>query len=256
MSTYALHDSNITTKDDLKDWILRQLGYPLISVEMTDDQIDDNIDQSIQIYTEYAVDERQFYALPFSTYIENEGVDLPKNIVSVINLQSNVIGPSSYGAGRIDNYMNDLLTNGAISFPLFGRGGGGGWLGYELSMQYLELSQKMLGGDYDYKYNYRTRRLVVYPDPITSGNGTDGWAILTVYCVNPDEVQYGENWIKQMALAFCKITLGTIRSKFTDMILPGGGRIDASIGEKGEKEKDFLTIQLLEKNPVLSIIVQ
>ena len=252
--SYAVHDNQIKTKDGFKSWILRKLGSPLISVELTDDQLTDCIDDSISEYIEYASNDTQFYAICFKDYVENVGITLPKNIVGIRDLNSNVIGPGGQGAGKIDNYMNDLLMNGAVSFPMFGRGGGGGWLGYELSMQYLNLSQRMLGGDYDFTFNYRTRNLKLIPDPVTTSNVESGWAVLHVLSVDEDSVQYGENWVKRMALAIAKVTLGTIRSKFMDMHLPGGGRIDTGIRDEGIKERDELREELLDKNPIISII--
>ena len=252
--SYAVHDHNNTTKDEFQSWILRQLGYPLISVELTTDHLNDAIDNSICEYVEYATDDIQFYCINFSDYVENVGMVLPKNIIGIKDLNSNVIGPGGQGAGKIDNYMNDLLMNGAVSFPMFGRGGGGGWLGYELSMQYLNLSQRMLGGDYDFTFNYRTRTIKLIPDPVTTDNVESGYAVLHVNSVNADEVQYGDNWVKRMALALSKVTLGTIRSKFMDMHLPGGGRIDTTIREEGIKERDELHAELLDKNPVICVI--
>ncbi len=52
-----------TTRQEFKDYILRDLGAPVLCINVDDDQIDDRIDYSIAYYTEYHYDatEKQYY---------------------------------------------------------------------------------------------------------------------------------------------------------------------------------------------------
>lgn len=44
------------TKQELADWILRRLGAPVVNVEITDEQLEDAIDEAVQFFQEYHYD--------------------------------------------------------------------------------------------------------------------------------------------------------------------------------------------------------
>lgn len=44
------------TRQQLKEYCLRQLGHPVIEINVDDDQLEDRIDESIQLYNEYHFD--------------------------------------------------------------------------------------------------------------------------------------------------------------------------------------------------------
>ena len=54
----------------------------------------------------------------------------------------------------------------------------------------------------------------------------------------PLEELYGNEHVKKLVLAFCKQILGTIRSKFDGITLPGGGSVSKDIGQEGKEELD------------------
>ena len=56
------------------------------------------------------------------------------------------------------------------------------------------------------------------------------------------EDYYGNEYVRRLLLAECKILLGTIRKKFSSIQLIGGGQIDTTIGDEGREEKQ----QILE----------
>lgn len=248
------HTSNVRNKDEFMDYILRKLGWPLISVELTDEQLSDAINDAVIEFAEYAFSERKFLAIDMNQYISGVGIQCPKGVMGISNITSNLVGPNGLGSGNIDSYMNDLIANGAIGFPLLGRANGTGWFNYELAMGYLDFSQKMLGGDYDYNYNFRTRYLTLYPDPIKTKQKR-GWLVATCSCLNPDNLQYGDSWIKRMALAMAKITLGRIYTKFKGINFPAGGSLSEDIGSEGSSEVEALRTELRERYPVIDIFM-
>lgn len=249
-----VHETNIRTREEFKDWIFRKLGWPLLSVELTDDMLDDCINDSILELSEYAYQDRKFYAFMLSNYEEGKGIEMPIGMSTIIRVSSNAVGPNAVGGGKIDNYMNDLIANGAIGFPMLGRPAGSGWVNYELAMQYLDLSQKMLGGDYDFSYDPRSRNLVLYPDPKKAGQ-EKGWIVVECQCMRKDDQQFGDNWVKRMALAKAKIVLGAVRGKFSDVSLPGGGRINDQDRSDGREEESALREELREKFPICNVFM-
>lgn len=47
------------TKQELADWVLRRLGAPVVNVEITNEQLEDAIDQAVQMYYEWHYDGTQ-----------------------------------------------------------------------------------------------------------------------------------------------------------------------------------------------------
>ena len=52
----------------------------------------------------------------------------------------------------------------------------------------------------------------------------------------PLDELYGNEHVKKLTLAYCKIMLGTIRGKFDGITLPGGGTVSKDIGAEGKEE--------------------
>jgi hypothetical protein len=251
--TFMVHESNIKDRDQFKDWIYRKLGYPLVSVELTEEQLDDAINDALAEFCEYAYQIRRYYAFELTLY-KSDGFTMPAEVVGVDHVTSNLVGPNAVGAGKIDNYMNDLIANGAVGFPLLGRPAGSGWFNYELAMGYLDLSQQLLGGDYQSSYDVRTRKLVLDPNPIQVGQ-TSGWIVAYCQCLRPDDKQFGDIWVKKMALALAKITLGEVRSKFTGVNFPGGGTLSLELKADGIKERDEAREDLIQRYPVVDVFL-
>jgi hypothetical protein len=57
------------TRDDFKQLILRNLGYPILEINITDDQIDDQIDYSLKMFADYHFDgsDKVYYKYQIST---------------------------------------------------------------------------------------------------------------------------------------------------------------------------------------------
>ena len=47
----------ITTRDSLKEYIFRKLGAPLVAVELDEDSLDDIINDTVKVFTEFAYGE-------------------------------------------------------------------------------------------------------------------------------------------------------------------------------------------------------
>ena len=42
-----------TTREQFKGWILRKLGAPVIDINVSDEQIDDRLDEAIDFWSDY-----------------------------------------------------------------------------------------------------------------------------------------------------------------------------------------------------------
>ena len=45
-----------TTRAEFKDYCLRNLGKPVINIEVDDDQVDDRIDEALEMYADWHYD--------------------------------------------------------------------------------------------------------------------------------------------------------------------------------------------------------
>jgi hypothetical protein len=74
----------IRTIEQLKDWILTKLGYPLLTVELTDSQINSCIADGIAIYSKYAYTPEKYLIVNTKFYKSGIGINLaPYRIMSI-----------------------------------------------------------------------------------------------------------------------------------------------------------------------------
>lgn len=240
----------IQSKPELCSWILRKLGDPLITVELTSDQIDDAINEAVEEFTKYVNQERQWLALQLDTYSSVSGFILPDNCIGVFALNGQgILGGSSGGINTLFSVGNQLANSGN-----FGGVGGNSagfaesWITYEAALQHVELIKRMTASEFRFEYNNRTKSLTLIPDPVkqSAPQTPKGTVVIGCNTIREESQQYGESWVKRYALALSKITLGIIRAKFQGIQLLGGGVLDTSIKEEGIQERDTLKEELKE----------
>ena len=248
MATYL--DFNVKTKEEFKQWILISLGYPQISIELTDDQLNICIEDALEIYTKYVHNEERFYKLDLTTYEEDKGIKLPDNVVGLFSMDENG-SINTQGINTLFSLQNAMLNSGMWP-PILGGGTGnsGSWVDYYAAMSYLELTSYMTGSVYTFDYNPRTKYLRLTPDPVKN-NSTESIVVIGVFTISPEDQIYGENWVKRMALAKAKMILGNIYSKYSGVQMVGGGQINSSIKGEGIEEYN----KLLEEVKGLDVAV-
>ena len=228
MGTYINY--SIKTRADLQDWILSDLGHPLITVELTTEHLNHAIDEALEAYTEYAEMQEDYLVVPLSGYKSASG----GLSLSAWNVKSIFTMDEEWGSGGINTLFsveNQMANAGIIPMNF---GAQGALTTYEMANSFISVARRMLCQKFDFNYNPRTQRLKLYPDPIQQNK--TGFIILGVKIVPPEEDLVGELYVKRLALAKAKMILGKIRSKFTGVVLPGGASIDESIGEEGGQE--------------------
>jgi hypothetical protein len=245
MSTY--YNYSVKTRDDLKQWILRKLGAPLIRIELTDDQIELAINDALEFFGKYASYEQRYFCANIEAYeyyegecnspegMEaqskfEEGLKLPENVVG-INQISEMGMDMMGGINNLFSVGNQMMNAGMLP-DMTHVHRAGGWLTYHNAMESLELSRKMMGGGYQFDFNYSTKRLSLQPNP--KKQGAKGILLIGCYIASPEEQNLGDYYVKQLSLAYSQIMLGIIREKYSGMSLVGGGAIDTSIGDKGQ----------------------
>lgn len=245
MSTYL--DFALQTREDLKDYILRQLGAPLVTVEITDEQLDDNINDAIEYFTKYAQQDDDFIAVNLSGYVENVGLTLPSNVTGVFMLDDMTVGLNG-DFNRLFSIPNSMLNAGMLAIPYSDTGYG--WVNWELFHQNLDNIKRFLGGGFQFNYNPRNKILKLVPDPIKEK--LEGWLVFGVHVIREETMQYGEEWVKKYALALAKIIVGRVRTKYNGTQLLGGATLKDDLTSEGITERDQLMedLRVNEQGPL------
>lgn len=240
----------IHTLKELKDWVLIKLGYPTLTVELTTEQLDSCVADAIAVYSKYCYTEERYLQVNLRNYQPNVGLDLRKyNIVSVkdIALQRD----NMFGMMGQDSFFGPYAYFGqgaGLGSPMFGFGSGnpaGGWVTMHNAMEFIDLCKRMTGSNPDWTYSRHTKTLVLMPEPRCAGR--DQFALLTCNVEPPIEEFYGNEWVRRLVLAEAKILLGTVRKKFQNVNLIGGGSIDASCYDEGIEEKRQLMDEIIKQ---------
>ena len=176
-----------STRETLKQYCLRNLGKPVIDINVDDDQVEDRIDEALQYFAQYHVDgvERMYLKylvteadITRMTTDASESVTensitttykradnflvVPSSVISVIN-----VFPLSDRANlnmfdvRYQLRLNDLYDFSSTSI-----------VHYQMTMQHLDFLDHILVGEKPMRFNQLSNRLYVDMDwgtDITAG---------------------------------------------------------------------------------------
>ena len=210
----------ISSKSDLADFCLRQLGAPVINIEIDDEQLTDNIDLAIEYYQTYHFDgiERDYVKYQISqTDITNRYLTLPDSVFSVLK----VLNPSTIfnSSDTLFNFQYQIMQNEMQN--IIGSGG----VGYMYSvMQYMSHMDFILRKEKMFRFNRRMNQIYIDVNWGTEIKEND-WIVIEVYRALDPEVYtevYNDMWLKKYATALIKKNWGSNLKKYTGMTLPGG----------------------------------
>jgi hypothetical protein len=251
MSDYL--NFSITNEEEIFDWVLQELGYPLIEqMEITESQLRQCKNNAVEYFTKYAIQDEVYIALDLEDY-NTSGFTLPNNVVDIFALEeSNTYGNNTGGINTLFSVQNTMFNNG--TFPIPGSGGTGSWVDYHLAMQYLELTRMMTASRFDFNYNEREQVLTLIPNP--SANEMKGHIVIGCHTIRREDLQLGEKWVKEYTLARAKIMIGNVRIRFEGTQLLGGGTLDTGIKQEGLDEKKELEEELRQHYAFVGFLVQ
>ena len=231
-----------TTKQQFKDYCLRRLGFPVIEINVDDDQVDDRIDDALRYYADYHFDGSQniYYKHQVTQQdIANKYITLPENILGAVRIFS--VGDPAVRSDDLFNIryqiaLNDLYTLTSVSM-----------VPYYMVMEHLALVQEMLVGQQPIRYNRHVNRLYVDMDWTTFNPGE--YLLVEAYeVVDPANFAdvWSDRWLMQYATALIKQQWGNNLKKFSGMALPGGVMFSGQlIYEEATAEIDKLEAEMI-----------
>lgn len=207
-----------TTREEFKAFCLRQLGQPVIQVNVADQQAEDNIDLALAWYRDYHMDasEKVFYKYMIDdTDRTNRYITLPENIfgvVKVFNVGTLISGSDGLFDIQYQIALNDLYTLTSVALAPY----------YQMRMN-LSLIEEILVGQIPIRYNKNANRL--YLDMDWDKIPVDNYILLEAYEVlDPDLFPdiWADRWLIRYATALIKKQWGDNLKKFQGQALPGG----------------------------------
>ena len=240
--------SKPNSRATLKDYCLRRLGYPVLEINVDDDQIDDLTDDAIQYFQERHFDgiERVFLkhkltAADITTakttatttsattgisngitssgnsdsFLEtNNYLKLPDHVIGVekvFKMDQNTISSGLFNI-KYQIFLNDLYYYGALDL-----------MNYAMTKTYLEDLSRIITPDTQIRFNKKQHNL--YMDIDWNQISADTFIILDCYrLVDPGTATdvYNDFWLKRYLTALIKKQWGQNLIKFQGVMLPGG----------------------------------
>ncbi len=254
-----------TSKSTFKEYCLRQLGKPVIDINVDEDQIDDRIDEALQYFSQYHYDGvERVYLKHAITQAEIDRAKTNTSATATDKVDSSITASWSEGKGFIpvpDSVMsvikvfdfsdknttnmfdiryqlrlNDLYDFSSESI-----------LHYEMTMQHLDFLDHILVGEKPIRFNQHQNRL--YIDMDWSNDMTAG-EFLVIECyrkLNPDTYTdiYDDIYLKRYATALIKRQWGANLSKFEGVQMLGGVTLNgAKLFEEAQADIEKLEEQI------------
>jgi hypothetical protein len=208
------------TRQGVIKYIRTMLGDGMIDIELDPIHYDTAIDRALAKYRQRSSNsvEESFGFLTLET--DKNEYFLPKEVMQVREVFRRSIGSRTGGGdgGTLFEPFNLAYSN----TYLLSSSNMGGLATYFMFASYQKEVGKMFGSYINFDYNPTTKRLRISQRP----RGQES-ILLWMYNHRPDfnlfEDPYGGIWLKDYALAQCKVILGEAREKFAQIAGPQGG---------------------------------
>lgn len=242
-----------TTRTAFKDYCLRRLGFPVIEINIDDDQVDDRIDDALQYYQDYHFDGLQkiYYIKAIDqTDINNKYLDLTQakdsanNTLDIAGITRIFPVTDSQSSVNMFDLRYQLRLNELYDFT------SASYINYTLTQQHLRSLELLFTGEVPIRFQRHMQRLYIDWAWGASEAPVGTHVIAECYAVI-DPTVYGrvwnDRWLKEYATTLIKIQWGANLKKFAGIQLPGGvslnGNVifDEAMEEKKRLEEDMIT---------------
>lgn len=225
----------INSRFELAQYCLRALGAPVVRINISEQQIDDRIDDALDMFLNFHMDGsyRQIYVHEITQEeIDQKKIIMPYGIMAVVAvyLKTDPRNGISNNTANIHTtaYFTDMIMqtyNGINGGSL-----GGGMTSLAITQNYLSTMASTMPNAVRRVPSYRVHeRELVVPD--YNWNKAVVGDMIGIECFkfnDPDLVGtvYNDMWLKQYTTALIKKQWATNISKFSNVPLVGGGMLN------------------------------
>jgi hypothetical protein len=220
--------ATITTRQGFKDYCLRRLGFPVIDINVDEDQVEDRIDDALQYWTDYHYDGmlKTYFVHPLTQEdMDNHYLDMSvvrdnaNNLVDIVGVTrifpiSDTLATVNMFDLRYQLRLNELYDFTSASY-----------INYTLTQQHLRSLEIMFTGEVPLRFQRHTKKLFIDWNWAQYAVHVGSLAIIECYTsLDPDAYGdiWNDRWLKEYATALIKRTWGNNLKKFSGMQLPGG----------------------------------
>ena len=263
-----------SSREGLIDYAKRQLGFPVLEINVADEQFQDLLDDAIQIYQERHYDgiARMYLkykitqddidrgqarggdstlgittttttstvglSTTFDLEENNNYIQMPPSVIGVNNIfkvRSDTVYDGLFNI-RYQLFLNDLYAFGSIDL-----------LQYSMVQTKLEDITFLLNPNVRYRFNIRQDRLYIDVDWAAAVNVDDYFVIDCFRILDPDDFTrvYNDPFLKRYFTALCKKQWGMNLIKFQGVQLPGGIQLNGrQIYDDGVREIDEIRAKM------------
>jgi hypothetical protein len=239
-----------TSRSTLKDYALRRLGFPVIDINVDDDQVDDRVDDALQKFGQYHYDANipDYLAIKVDANTQTNAANVSSN-ASNVTIANNTYGwvplpDNVIGVNRILPLTSDVVNSGSgTNFNIFD-------LNYQLrlnelyeftssSYQYywiarthIRMLELLLVGENPVRFNQHMGRVYIDMNWKAGEVPEDRYFILECTRVlTADEFPkvYNDQWLKEYTTQVIKKQWGENMKKYGNYTLPGGMIINGQL---------------------------
>ena len=166
--------STPTTRQEFKDYCLRQLGFPVIDINVDDDQVDDRIDEALQYFRDYHFDGVEKIYMRYKLTqadIDRHWIYVPSAVIGITSVWPFDDSNSTVNMFdlRYQLRLHDLYDFTSVSY-----------VPYEITMQHIRTIQLLFTGTPQFRYNRHLGKLYIDLDWARFVKA-DSWIVVECY---------------------------------------------------------------------------
>jgi hypothetical protein len=228
----------IKTRDELYDYVRRQLGAPFVDVEVHEDHLNDIVNDVVKEFSEFAYEGELEEVVILS--VDGSGTyTLPTAIqaISKVAQGTSAGGLTNFGGNFGSGYVPDIWSEQYFS----GSAGIGGIIDSIIGVSTTQsMLDTFMGDDIAYDFNPHKKTLRIFEPYVGS--------LLVMYSKEyvPDTIDYiyDATWVKKMCTAQARFVQSTVTGKYSQALV-GGAMINYSdMRASAEQEIDRLKEEL------------
>lgn len=206
------------TRSEFKSYCLRKLGSPVIQINVTDEQVEDRIDEALELFHEYHFNGSETLFLKHQVTQDdkdNKFIPINEDIMGVLNIFN--VNTSAFSSGGMFNASYQFVLNNVQDF------GNYDLTNYYMTKQNVAFIQDILVGVQPIRFNRHVDKLWIDTNWDRVKVGT--FIVAEVQArVNGDAYPdvWSERWLQNYSTALIKRQWGSILSKYEGAQLIGG----------------------------------
>ena len=218
--------ATLSSRQQLKDYALRRLGYPVVEINVDDSQLEDRLEDALQFFSEYHYDGSERVMLTHQITAD----DITNKYVSTTTINDSLISITRlFTFSNRSANMFDLQYQLALN-DFYGWHSSGTIANYDMVRRHMSMLQQILYTEKSIRFSRVTNKLYIdmkWDEELTA----DDFILIEGYAItNPETYTeiYNDMFLKRYITALFKKQWGSNLSKFTGIQMPGGVEFNGS----------------------------